>query len=270
MGIAIAGIAGLLLGMAQAPATDSPQPHAYGTSPDPLVLKDGRACLEEIVTCFAVVAGEFDPEQRRIAITAMDDPDDVKHEDLRDSPGLDETMAMWPFALKLPLDDPEISGWLIGVASTKTVAAPQSGGQGARLRLHLLLAGRVGSISDALIDLPWQSSIDQLACQSEEDAARRLQVCNDRFTFDTSLALASGQRGVWLPDLVYTAVAGAYPQTARLWEDLDSDRQLGPEDLSFWRDPDCSYSRILRFNLATRRYEMDRPAPDCRAYSVHE
>jgi hypothetical protein len=36
------------------------------------------------------------------------------------------------------------------------------------------------------------------------------------------------------------------------------------------RAPDrrCSYDRVLHYNPATSRYEMDRPAPDCSDYTT--
>ena len=37
---------------------------------------------------------------------------------------------------------------------------------------------------------------------------------------------------------------------------------------SRWRDPECSYTRTLRYNPASERYEMDRVAPDCSSYTV--
>ena len=67
--------------------------------------------------------------------------------------------------------------------------------------------------------------------------------------------------------MLYRSVATAYPQTARRGED-NSGQKLTKADLSDWRDFDCSYERLLHYNPATARYEMDRPAPDCSAYTT--
>jgi hypothetical protein len=63
-------------------------------------------------------------------------------------------------------------------------------------------------------------------------------------------------------------VATAYPRTARRTRDSNEAAPLAAADLTIWRDPECSYTRMLHFNPATERYEMDRPAPDCSAYTL--
>jgi hypothetical protein len=70
-----------------------------------------------------------------------------------------------------------------------------------------------------------------------------------------------------LPVLAYGAVATAYPRGARRSGD-NSGLRLKAGDLVHEKDPECSYDRTLRYNPATSRYEMDRPAPECSDYTT--
>ena len=127
--------------------------------------------------------------------------------------------------------------------------------------------GRGGSrLAGEVLDTVWNSSLMIRACFSEEDLRDRLGACHDDYRFAATLAAADDDGGE-LPALTYRAVATAYPQTARRSED-GSGQRLTRADLSHWRDPECSYVRILRYNPATSRYEMERPAPDCSAYTT--
>ena len=67
--------------------------------------------------------------------------------------------------------------------------------------------------------------------------------------------------------LTYRSVATAYPRTSRRSQD-NSELRLQAADLVRETDPRCSYERTLRYNPATSRYEMDRPAPDCSDYTT--
>lgn len=254
----------LALALAATPASSTAPAE---TPPIALEVRDERHCLPEIDACFAVVP---DPEHGRgavrLAISALDDPADVKHERLAVRLGDDQSATLWPHALVMPMSEPALRGWLIGVLVQ--TAMPYSGGQAATSRLHLypLIVGHVGGIGPELASLPWASEINIRACFDDDDIDRRKGVCHDSYTFGASLMLTDQLDGHDLPVLVYRAQATAYPQTARRWEDSSAAPPLRDEDLSHWTDFECTYQRTLRFNPGTDRYEMDRPAPDCRAY----
>lgn len=262
-------VATLALALAATPASSTAPAEGQ---PVPLEVRDERHCLPEIKACFAVVP---DPERGRgavrLAISAIDKPGDAKHERLAvrldyEQHGDDQSATLWTHALAMPANEPALRGWLIGVLVQ--TAKTYSGGQAATSRLHLypLIVGQVGGIGPELASLPWASEINIRACFDDDDIDRRKGVCHDSYTFGASLILADQQEGDDLPVLVYRAQATAFPQTARRWEGSSAAPPLRDEDLSHWTDFECTYQRTLRFNPSTDRYEMDRPAPDCRAY----
>ena len=79
-------------------------------------------------------------------------------------------------------------------------------------------------------------------------------------------AACAADDAIW-PTLTYRAVATTFPRTSRRSED-NSAGKLKAADLVRAEDPACTYARTLRYNAATGRYEMDRPAPDCSDYTT--
>ena len=180
-------------------------------------------------------------------------------------------IALWPHLIAVPRDD--VAGqaagseYLAGFVTTERTGYSGGGGTGGRLHLFRLTTPpeAIGFGSEVL-DVVWDSSLIIRACFSERDAKDRLGACHDEYRFIATLNPAPGD-GAELPALLYRSVATAYPQTARRGED-NSGQKLTKADLSDWRDFDCSYERLLHYNPATARYEMDRPAPDCSAYTT--
>jgi len=104
------------------------------------------------------------------------------------------------------------------------------------------------------------------ACFSEKDMKDRLEACHDEYDFGATLAAAPAGADAF-PTLSYRAVATAFPRTSRRSTD-NSEKPLERADLVRAQDPACTYDRILRYDPATARYEMDRPAPDCSDYTT--
>lgn len=262
----VAAILALALAATPAHAPDTNQTETG--RPVALMASQGRHCFPELKACFAVVPDPDRSEQaRRLAISALADPADLKHEPLAYGTDHDRTLEFWPYALPLPGGDPALRTWVIGVVERRSAAYSGGGAEVSRLHLHALAVGHVGGVSPELANLPWQSALSIRACFNAEQARRRLDVCQDQYAFAATLQVATDSSGDGLPDLVYRTRATAFPQTARRWEDSSAGRPLTQADLSHWTDFECSYQRTLRFNPATERYEMDRPAPDCRSYT---
>ena len=104
------------------------------------------------------------------------------------------------------------------------------------------------------------------ACFSEQSVKDRREACHDDYNFTATLSGAPDGTSE-LPALTYRSVATAYPRTARRSAD-NGGLRLKAADLVHEKDPLCSYERTLRYNPATSRYEMDRPAPDCSDYTT--
>lgn len=182
-----------------------------------------------------------------------------------------QALSLWPNLIPVPRvsedGTPLPSEYLVGVI--EEVRAMYSGGGGSGGRLHLL---RLGAAPDAIgldeevLDVVWDSSLLIRACFSEKDMEDRLGACHDDYGFKGVLTVAPHDGGE-LPALTYRSFATAYPQTSRRTED-NSGQKLKKSDLAQWSDPECSYTRTLRYNPATSRYEMDRPAPDCSSYTT--
>lgn len=184
-----------------------------------------------------------------------------------------ETLALWPQAIPLTGNAEDAEGnysLLIGVVTSLSTMYSGGGGRAERLHLYRLHVG-IGTarLSPELLSVPLTGSLLIRACFAESDSARRRGVCHDEYTYGAALTFdPADDRGGELPALIYTAQATSYPQTARRGEDSSAARPLRASDLSRWRDPECSYTRRLRYNPASERYEMDRPAPDCSSYTV--
>ena len=243
--------------------------------PLPMVMEDGRACLPYADVCVAVVADTTDGAKAyRVALSTRDTPaDKAKSEPLRCRVGEDERPEIWPYTLPIPATgsagDDQIKLYFVGVLLKRSVGYSGGGAEVSRLCLTTLGVGHITALGPEMLNLPWRSSLLIRACFDDADRKKRLGACHDEYDYGASLTLASdGDGGSELPALIYRSQATAYPQTARRWEDSSALPPLKSSDLSRWRDPECSYSRTLRFNPATERYEMDRPAPDCQAYTA--
>lgn len=244
----------------------------------PLRLSGDQHCLPDASLCFAVVVDANSGTGRyRLKIT---DPASMVEGEQVPLPQSDEgrgSVTLWPFVVALqPVEagGPFNREWLVGVLTENRAMYSGGGGEAFRLHLHRLgvntNGGAVGGeLGNEVLSLPWRSSILIRACFSETDSKRRRGACHDEYEFGANLKIADSDEGSGgFPVLGYQTQATAFPQTARRSEDSSAASPLTTADLSLWRDPECSYTRTLRFNPASERYEMDRIAPDCSSYTA--
>lgn len=247
---------------------------------DPLVVplaqgEGGARCLADRSLCFQIPdAAEGEGERSLRAFAPAEGEAATVSVPL--AFGADgKELSLWPYLIALPRAGESGGGdsgggaaleYLVGVIAEER--AMYSGGGGSGGRLHLLRFGMAPHAAGAVevLDVVWDSSLMIRACFSEKDMKDRRGACHDEYDFKAVLAAAPAEGGE-LPALTYRSFATAYPQTSRRSED-NSGQVLKKSDLAAWRDPECSYSRTLRYNPATSRYEMDRAAPDCSAYTT--
>ena len=177
-----------------------------------------------------------------------------------------EKQELWPNLIAAKGGDGK-PRYLVGVLGRVNTMYSGGGGSGSRLHLYEFGAapGATGFGAEVL-DIVWDSSLMIRACFSEQDMKDRLEACHDEYDFAATLSAAADDGG-WWPALTYRAAATAFPRTSRRSED-NSAMKLKRADLVRAPDPLCSYDRVLHYNPATSRYEMDRPAPDCTDYTT--
>lgn len=260
----------LLIAAAAQPAAGSTMP-ANGPAVIPLVAGKAEAqCLPDLSLCFDI-PGEGKDEGGRTLLLSSPDSGDEGNISLPLPYGADgKALSLWPNLIPVPTANegggqPSLE-YLVGVIEEER--AMYSGGGGSGGRLHLLRLGIAphGAGLVEVLDVVWDSSLTIRACFSEKDMKDRLEACHDEYGFKGKLTVAPGDGGE-LPSLTYRSFATAYPLTSRRTED-NSGQKLRKSDLAQWNDPECSYTRTLRYNPATSRYEMDRAAPDCSVYTT--
>lgn len=239
-----------------------------------LVAKDdGVHCLPDGEICFALPSGaESEALPANLVVSFPESGDDANTVlPLPALAGEPQALRLWPHVVWVRGGDEAGGGegleMLVGVIGEQR--AMYSGGGGSGSRLHLLrfgMAPHAIGLGGEVLDVVWDSSLMIRACFSEQDARDRLNARHDKYEYKAVLTPGPDEGGE-LPTLTYRSFATAYPQTSRRGED-NSGQKLKPGDLVDWKDPECSYERLLRFNNATGRYEMDRPAPDCLVYTV--
>lgn len=242
-------------------------------TPDPVVIalvadEGERKCLPDKSLCLDV-PGEVEAGDGGLVLTVPDtgEADDLALPFRRDD---GQTLNLWPYLIAVPAPEgaaPDARQYLMGI--TVSTTAMYSGGGGNGSRLHLLRLDTTPSntrLGDEVLDVVWDSSLMIRACFSEQDMKDRREACHDDYHFIGTLAAGPAEPGE-LPALTYRSVATAYPRGARRSGD-NSGLRLKASDLVHEEDPECSYERTLRYNPATSRYEMDRPAPDCSDYTT--
>ena len=175
-----------------------------------------------------------------------------------------QSVELWPRLIRA---EDGANRYLVGILTGQT--SMYSGGGGSASQLHLIeLDARPNALrlSGEALDMPWSGSLLIRACFSEKDRKNRLEACHDEYDFGAALAAAPGGAAVF-PTLSYRAVATAFPRTSRRSED-NSATKLKRADLVRAQDPACTYDRVLRYDPATSRYELDRPLPDCSDYTT--
>lgn len=229
----------------------------------PLVEGEGdRQCLPDGSLCLALSTGEdaSDDPVLLIASSASGAASRIEVPALNDA----ETVELWP-ALIAARGDAAAPRYLVGLLGRQS--AMYSGGGGSATRLHLFALDPAGAkLGAELLDIPWHGSLLIRACFSEQDSKDRLEACHDSYDFDATLTAAADGAAA-MPTLSYRTVATAFPRGSRRSGD-NSDTKLTAADLVRAPDPVCSYDRLLRYNPATARYDMDRPAPDCSDYTT--
>lgn len=238
----------------------------------PPPVADGYVCVVAYGDCMRIVT----PEAGQAALVAYGaDPSEAVATapmPLADVLASDEDggqLSLWNQAIRLapqPQEPESVRTYLVGFVRARH--EDYSGGYAESMRLHLfrLVIGSDNSaaLGDELLNLPWSSQAEIRACFTEQDLRDRREACHDIYRSVPTLAVAGPPAATnGLPDLLFAIEATAYPRTSRRDRDNSAGPPLTAEDLSEWRDPDCSYSRRLAYNPATLRYEMDRPAPDC-------
>ena len=242
-------------------------------APDPVVIalvagEGDRKCLPDKSLCLDV-PGKAETGDGGLILTAPQtgNADDLA---LPYGRGDGQTLSLWPHLIAVPQGEGaalDTRQYLMGVVvGTSTM---YSGGGGNGSRLHLLRLDTSSSntrLGDEVLDVVWDSSLMIRACFSEQDMKDRREACHDDYNFTGALSAGPAETGE-LPALTYRSVATAYPRTSRRSQDNGGQR-LKAADLVHAKDPECSYERTLRYNPATSRYEMDRPAPECSDYTT--
>ncbi len=237
-----------------------------------LVAGEGdRRCLPDKNLCFELAKADGDADIAGSLIVTSPTSGKVDTVSLPYGSDDGEGLELWPNLVAVPkggeAGSVDRSEYLVGVITEQRTM--YSGGGGSGGRLHLLRLARTPTniaLGSEVLNVEWDSSLMIRACFSEKDMKDRLGACHDEYSFKGILAGAPDDGGE-LPSLTYRSFATAYPQTSRRTED-NSGQKLKKSDLAQWSDPECSYTRTLRYNPATARYEMDRAAPDCSVYTT--
>jgi len=236
------------------------------SGPDPMIAlvagEGGSQCLPDRSLCLdipAVEDGEATEAVLRVSTPGAESAS-LPLPDLGEA----ETVRLWPHLIA---SGSGVRHYLVGILTGQSTM--YSGGGGSASQLHLLeLDGAPAApmLGGEALLVPWEASLMIRACFSEEDMKDRLEACHDEYDFGATLAVASMGGGTF-PTLSYRAVATAFPRTSRRSTD-NSVKPLTRADLVRARDPACTYDRVLRYDSAISRYEMDRPAPDCSDYTT--
>lgn len=229
------------------------------------LVKDGdRHCVPDRSLCLEIPVTEDGAGAAELRVTspASDAPTSIA------LPGFDDAGAqeLWPNLIAAKGGD-GAPRFLVDILGRQN--AMYSGGGGSAARLHLFELGSApGStgLGEEVLNIVWDGSLMIRACFSEQDMKDRLEACHDEYDFAATLTAAPADGG-WWPALTYRAAATTFPRTSRRSEDNSAVR-LKRADLVRAPDPRCSYDRVLHYNPATSRYEMDRPAPDCSDYTT--
>lgn len=237
-----------------------------------LVAGEGdRRCLPDKSLCLELAKAGGDGDAAGSLIVTSPASGRVDTLPLPYGPDDGQGLELWPVLVAVPkgveAGSADRSEYLVGIVTEQRTM--YSGGGGSGGRLHLLRLAQTPAnvaLGGEVLDVEWDSSLMIRACFSEKDMKDRLGACHDEYSFKGVLAAAPDDGGE-LPSLTYRSFATAYPQTSRRTED-NSGQKLKKSDLAQWSDPECSYTRTLRYNPATARYEMDRAAPDCSVYTT--
>ncbi|WP_447751600.1 hypothetical protein [Sphingopyxis fribergensis] len=244
-------------------------------APDPVVIalvagEGDRQCLPDKSLCLDLPGSADAGEADGGLILTAPASGDAKDLPLPYSRDDGQSLGLWPYLIAVPPHgdaSADARQYLMGVVVSYTTMYSGGGGNGSRLHLFRLDTTPSNTrLGGEVLDVVWDSSLMIRACFSEKDMKDRREACHDDYNFTGALSAGPAETGE-LPALTYRAVATAYPRTSRRSED-NSGVRLTAADLVHAKDPECSYERTLRYNPATSRYEMDRPAPECSDYTT--
>lgn len=184
--------------------------------------------------------------------------------------------TLWPWIVRLAAADlpsnppygPGEAGERVILGIESHVSTGYSGGGASATTLSLLLAtpDPMGGFQlEPLLEVPVEGHASIRACFGEDDMIQRAGACSDEYAFKATLAFEAGKG---LPQIRYATRATSFPGHVSRFEDSLANAPLTQRDLVTVVDRECSYRRLLRFNPAQRRYEFDRPAPDCSEFTV--
>ncbi|ATY31021.1 hypothetical protein [Sphingomonas psychrotolerans] len=172
-----------------------------------------------------------------------------------------ETHSLWPGLILL-----KNGGFLAGVETRTSTAYSGGGGSATELRLFRVSADGQAAAKPVLI-VPIGASLLIRACFGENDMKKRRGACHDEYSFSASLGLAR-EAAAGLPIFSYVTTAHAFPRGVSRLEDSTAKSRLRKSDLVQERDPECSFSRKFRFDVAAGAYQPESQLPDCSAYTV--
>ncbi|MFM6852626.1 MAG: hypothetical protein ACKOUM_00915, partial [Sphingopyxis sp.] len=286
------------------PPAPPPAPATIGASQRPAMLPiaigddatygcvdDGRVCLSLITADgqslpnLPDVAGDAMARQVRLALRGSGAADGAPRIiDLPLPQSLTgQELGIWPQVIAVAGPAPSLTRLLIGLTIHES-AGYSGGGAFARhvALLPLTISDDGITLGRDMLIVPVEAEKMIRACFNEQDIRNRRGLCHDDYSYTAQLAIAPtsggaagattaaavapGAAATW-PDLVYSTVAMARPGFARLSNDSLDHARLTRAEMQPARDPNCSYTRTLRFNPVTGRYEFDQPGPDCADYT---
>ncbi|WP_135210951.1 hypothetical protein [Vitreimonas flagellata] len=150
---------------------------------------------------------------------------------------------------------------IFGFVDTRTTM--YSGGDAYANQLTLYRAAP-GAAPVQIASLPFGGSARIRACFSAEQAAARLQSCQDEYFFNGRIELDTTNTDA-APRLILQTEARTYPNRRSRDEDSTQAPPLTRADQTWWRDPECSY-RIVLTRGADGQYRPERPLPACSDY----
>jgi hypothetical protein len=185
------------------------------------------------------------------------------------------SLKLWPQIIREPSSEPAREGEeagetvSIGILSMFSTMYSGGGAHSERLALYRFEHSPYGKpVQQEMLDVPWNAAVMIRACFSEADMENRNGACHDLYDFDATLKLDSAYPKDSPPRLIYQTKAIATPGNSRRSEDNSSGKKLSDKDILPRTDDECTYTRGVRYNPVTMRYEFDRPGPDCSEYTV--
>jgi hypothetical protein len=119
--------------------------------------------------------------------------------------------------------------------------------------------------SAIVLDMPYSMTAAIRACFEEADKRRRQDECTDIYHLFNHLELDTDNVSP-TPAFKIDTYAWTWPGRHTRGEDPRKGPPLRAEDLKYWQDPACTYTRRYRFDAAAGRYLPDAPLPKCAEY----